>query len=165
MKTARVHHAARRRGGVAARGAGAAARAHAAHRRADARMPQTIRNHRPRRGVPAGSAAIGLDRWPQRADRLSLGARAMPSAFADTLRNWSRSQPDVILAHGSAAVAALQQATRTVPIVFLVAVDPVGTGFVASLARPGGNVTGFIAVRIQHRAGNGRSCSKRSRRA
>jgi ABC-type uncharacterized transport system substrate-binding protein len=51
--------------------------------------------------------------------------------------------PDVILAHGSAVVGALQQATRTVPIVFVVVAEPVGAGFVDSLARPGGNVTGF----------------------
>jgi len=51
--------------------------------------------------------------------------------------------PDVILAHGSGAVGALLQATRTVPIVFPVAGDPVGTGLVDSLARPGGNATGF----------------------
>ena len=51
--------------------------------------------------------------------------------------------PDVILASGSLAVAALQQATRTVPIVFVAVVDPVGAGFVESLARPGGNATGF----------------------
>jgi putative tryptophan/tyrosine transport system substrate-binding protein len=52
--------------------------------------------------------------------------------------------PDVILASGSAAMGALQQTTRTVPIVFTVVADPVGAGFVDSLARPGGNATGFI---------------------
>jgi putative ABC transport system substrate-binding protein len=52
--------------------------------------------------------------------------------------------PDVILAHGSLTVAALLQATRTVPIVFPFAVDPVGAGLVDSLARPGGNATGFM---------------------
>ena len=51
--------------------------------------------------------------------------------------------PDVILAHGAAAVAPLLQATRTVPIVFVAVADPVGAGFVDSLARPGGNATGF----------------------
>ena len=53
--------------------------------------------------------------------------------------------PDVILAHGASTVGPLLQATRTVPIVFPVAVDPVGAGFVDSLARPGGNATGFMS--------------------
>ena len=52
--------------------------------------------------------------------------------------------PDVILAHGASAVGPLLQATRTVPIVFPVVADPVGAGFVDSLARPGGNATGFM---------------------
>jgi putative ABC transport system substrate-binding protein len=52
--------------------------------------------------------------------------------------------PDVILATGSVSVAPLLQATRTVPIVFVHVPDPVGAGFVESLARPGGNATGFI---------------------
>jgi putative ABC transport system substrate-binding protein len=52
--------------------------------------------------------------------------------------------PDVILCSGSPSVAALQRATRSVPIVFVNVVDPVGAGFVESLVRPGGNVTGFI---------------------
>ena len=51
--------------------------------------------------------------------------------------------PDVILASTSASVAALEQASRTLPIVFASVTDPVGQGFVASLARPGGNTTGF----------------------
>jgi ABC-type uncharacterized transport system substrate-binding protein len=51
--------------------------------------------------------------------------------------------PDVILANATPAVAALQQATHTVPIVFTQVADPVSAGFVASLAKPGGNVTGF----------------------
>jgi putative ABC transport system substrate-binding protein len=51
--------------------------------------------------------------------------------------------PDVIFASGSAAVGPLRRATRTVPIVFAVTPDPVGAGFVESLARPGGNITGF----------------------
>jgi putative tryptophan/tyrosine transport system substrate-binding protein len=52
--------------------------------------------------------------------------------------------PDVILsATGTATVAPLLQATRTVPIVFVIVIDPVGAGFVTSLARPGGNATGF----------------------
>jgi putative tryptophan/tyrosine transport system substrate-binding protein len=53
--------------------------------------------------------------------------------------------PDVILAHGNSTVGPLRQATRTVPIVFPVMADPVGLGLVASLPRPGGNVTGFVS--------------------
>jgi putative tryptophan/tyrosine transport system substrate-binding protein len=52
--------------------------------------------------------------------------------------------PDVILANGSAGVGPLLEATRTVPIVFAIVPDPVGAGFVESLARPGGNATGFL---------------------
>jgi putative ABC transport system substrate-binding protein len=53
--------------------------------------------------------------------------------------------PDVILAVGGSVVGTLLQATRTVPIVFTLTPDPVGAGFVASLARPGGNATGFTS--------------------
>ena len=51
--------------------------------------------------------------------------------------------PDVILAQGSSPVASLLQVTSTVPIVFANVIDPVGAGYVDSLARPGGNITGF----------------------
>jgi putative ABC transport system substrate-binding protein len=54
--------------------------------------------------------------------------------------------PDVIVANGSPEVSALRQTTRTVPIVFANAADPVGQGFVASLSRPGGTVTGFTPL-------------------
>ena len=53
-------------------------------------------------------------------------------------------QPDLILSQDTPTTAALLQQTRTIPIIFAVAADPVGSGFVSSLARPGGNVTGFI---------------------
>ena len=52
--------------------------------------------------------------------------------------------PDVMLATGAAGVAPVLQATRTVPVVFVLVPDPVGAGFVNSLARPGGNATGFV---------------------
>jgi putative ABC transport system substrate-binding protein len=54
--------------------------------------------------------------------------------------------PDVILANGGAVMVPLQQVARTVPIVFAAVADPVGGGFVASLARPGGNATGFTNI-------------------
>ena len=56
------------------------------------------------------------------------------------------SAPDVIIATASAATAALQAATRTVPVVFTMVADPVSAGFVASLARPSGNITGFTSI-------------------
>jgi putative tryptophan/tyrosine transport system substrate-binding protein len=51
-------------------------------------------------------------------------------------------QPDVILAHSTPVTAALQRESRTIPIVFAVVADPIGSGFIASLPRPGGNITG-----------------------
>jgi len=53
-------------------------------------------------------------------------------------------QPDLIVGHTTPVTAALQQATSTIPLVFVIVSDPVGSGFVASLPRPGGNITGFI---------------------
>src|SRR5262252_9001469 len=72
--------------------------------------------------------------------------------------------PDVVLASGIPAATPLLQATRTVPIVFVQVVDPVGAGLVASLARPGGNATGFTVFEYGM-AGKGWNCSKRSRLA
>jgi putative tryptophan/tyrosine transport system substrate-binding protein len=54
--------------------------------------------------------------------------------------------PDVIIGHSTPVVAALLRATQTIPIVFVVVGDPVGSGFVASIAQPGGNVTGFVTL-------------------
>jgi len=55
-------------------------------------------------------------------------------------------QPDVILASSTPATGAFQRETRTIPIVFVTVSDPVGSGFVASLPRPGGNITGFTSA-------------------
>ena len=55
-------------------------------------------------------------------------------------------QPDLILSHNTPTTATLLQHTRTIPIVFAVVSDPVGSGFVASIPRPGGNVTGFTNI-------------------
>lgn len=54
--------------------------------------------------------------------------------------------PDVILANSTSATAAMQRETNTIPVVFVTVSDPVGSGFVASLAQPGGNITGFVNV-------------------
>jgi putative ABC transport system substrate-binding protein len=53
-------------------------------------------------------------------------------------------EPDLILSHNTPTTAALLQQTRTIPLIFATVVDPVGSGFVASVPRPGGNVTSFI---------------------
>ncbi|MGB7099857.1 MAG: ABC transporter substrate-binding protein [Xanthobacteraceae bacterium] len=72
-----------------------------------------------------------------------------PGSDADRFRKYAAElvalEPDVILASSTSSVAALQRITRSVPIVFAAVIDPVGAGFVASLARPGGNTTGFSA--------------------
>jgi putative ABC transport system substrate-binding protein len=70
-------------------------------------------------------------------------------ADADRIRTYAAElvalAPDVILATGNDGAAPLLQATRSVPIVFVIVPDPVGAGFVDSLARPGGNATGFTS--------------------
>ena len=86
-------------------------------------------------------------------------------------------QPDLILSQNTPTTAALLQQTRTIPIIFAIVADPVGSGFVASLARPGGNVTGFTNIEasmagkwlellkeIAPRVAGSPSCSTRQRR-
>src|SRR5215468_6480497 len=72
--------------------------------------------------------------------------------------------PDIILAGGTLSLAAMQQASRSMPIVFAAVADPVGGGFVDSLARPGGNVTGFMPSEYSL-SGKWWNCSRRLRRA
>jgi ABC-type uncharacterized transport system substrate-binding protein len=92
-------------------------------------------------------------RWATDGDRLRKSAADLVALA-----------PDVILANSNPVVFALQQATRTVPIVFTASTDPVGSGIVESLARPGGNATGFTSAEFGMSA-NGWNCSSRSRRA
>jgi ABC-type uncharacterized transport system substrate-binding protein len=78
---------------------------------------------------------------------LQLDIRWSAGIAADALKHAAELvalAPDVIVASGSSALGPLQQVTRTVPIVFVHVPDPVGGGFVDSLARPGGNATGFL---------------------
>ena len=101
---------------------------------------------------PEGQARIaafhqGLQEWgwtPGRNAQIDIRWGAVD---ADSSRRYAAElvalAPDVILAPTSPAMGALQQTTRTVPIVFVGIVDPVGAGFVETLARPGGNATGF----------------------
>ena len=72
--------------------------------------------------------------------RFASGDPALFKTYAAELVSLS---PDAILASSPPAVAALREQTRTIPIVFVLVVDPVGLGFAQSLARPGGNITGF----------------------
>jgi ABC-type uncharacterized transport system substrate-binding protein len=76
-------------------------------------------------------------RWPIPAD-------------ADSMQRFAKElvalQPELILSHITPTTAALMQQTRTIPIIFATVSDPVGSGFVASFSRPGGNVTGFTSI-------------------
>jgi putative tryptophan/tyrosine transport system substrate-binding protein len=76
-------------------------------------------------------------RWPIPADTESM------KRFAKEL---VALEPDLILSHITPTTAALLQETRTIPIIFATVSDPVGSGFVASFSRPGGNVTGFTSI-------------------
>ena len=75
--------------------------------------------------------------------RFASGDADRARAYGAELIRWA---PDVILANSSLVVAALKQQTKTIPIVFAQVVDPVNSGFVDSLARPGGNITGFVSL-------------------
>ena len=75
--------------------------------------------------------------------RFGAGDADRMRAYAEELVGLA---PDVILAHSSPVTAALQQATRTIPIVFVDVFAPVEQHFVSNLARPGGNITGFSSV-------------------
>ena len=72
--------------------------------------------------------------------RWAAGNSTRIQAFAKAL---VALQPDVIVGHVTPAVAALQKETSTIPIVFIQVSDPIGAGFIANLAHPGGNITGF----------------------
>jgi putative ABC transport system substrate-binding protein len=72
-------------------------------------------------------------------------ARGSPERFPDLAAELVRLNVDVIVAPNNPAVQATQRATRTIPIVMVLPTDPVGLGFVASLARPGGNTTGLTS--------------------
>ena len=70
-------------------------------------------------------------------------AEGRPERYAEIVAEFIRLKVDVIVTHSGAPVIAAKQATSFIPIVFAVAADPVDTGLVASLARPGGNITGL----------------------
>jgi putative tryptophan/tyrosine transport system substrate-binding protein len=73
-------------------------------------------------------------------------AASDPSRIKEYVEELIRLTPDVIVGNSTPVVAALRQATSTIPIVFAVVNDPVGQGFISSLATPGGNITGFTFI-------------------
>ena len=105
--------------------------------------PRTIRKLRP----ASRRSCRGCSNWAGSTAATCGSIRAGPPPMPTDIRKHAAElvalAPDVILALPPPTVAPLLQATRTVPIVFPVIVDPVGAGFVESLARPGGNATGF----------------------
>jgi len=98
--------------------------------------------------VTAFAHGLGASGWVEGKDirieyRFAAGDPTLFETYAAELVGLS---PDAILASTTPAVAAVQQKTRTIPIVFVLVVDPVGMGLVQSLAHPGGNITGFGAL-------------------
>jgi putative ABC transport system substrate-binding protein len=75
--------------------------------------------------------------------RWSAGKRELMRQYAEELVALA---PDVILANSTPVIATLKSLTNSIPIVFALSIDPVGLGFVKSLARPGGNITGFTFI-------------------
>jgi putative ABC transport system substrate-binding protein len=71
---------------------------------------------------------------------------AKPERLAEVAAELVRLKVDVIVTTSDAAIAAVKRQTQTIPIVMVISTDPVGTGFIASLARPGGNVTGLSTM-------------------
>ena len=135
-------------GGAAARGRSRRGRSRASGCGASAcscPQPRTIRNFRP----ASGRSCRGWQQLGWTIGRnVRIDTRWATANAADIRRHAAELvalAPDVILAHGASTVGPLLQATRTVPIVFPVVADPVGAGFVDSLARPGGNATGFMS--------------------
>ena len=140
-------------------------RADAAHRRAHARSRGRCGISGPRRGVPAGAAAIGLDRSAATCASTLAGRAAMPRTFAGTRRNWSRSRRTSFWPHGSLSAEAVA------------AGDPHRADRVRGRRRSGRRwlrrqpgAAGrqrhrLHRFRIQHGAANGWSCSNRSRQA
>ena len=92
-----------------------------------------------------GLAALGWTegRNIQVAYRFARGDAALARAHAEELVSLA---PEVLVGVSTPVTAALKQATRTIPVIFAIVTDPVGQGFIASLARPGGNITGFTFI-------------------
>jgi len=93
------------------------------------------------RGLEAEGWSVGKSLWIEY--RFAGGDANAMRAFA---KDFAELKPDCILGHSTPVVTALMQATRTIPIVFVSVSDPIGSGFVASMARPDGNMTGFTIL-------------------
>ena len=77
---------------------------------------------------------------------IEYGLASSADQLPETATELVRRKVDVIIASGTPPVKAAKNATRTIPIVFVAAIDPIATGVAASLAQPGGNVTGFALI-------------------
>ena len=113
---------------------------HAAHRCADDACRERPGSTGLRRGVPRGTAEARLDGRPQHpvdTRWATLGDAELRQRLAKEL---VALQPEIVLSQNTPTTAALVQQTRTIPIIFTAVSDPVGSGFVASFNRPGGNV-------------------------
>ena len=103
--------------------------------------------------VEGGNIQFDVHFTTQNIDRIRSGAAEIVASAPALIYVWS-----------NPGLAALKQATQTIPIVFVLVSDPVGSGLVANLARPSGNITGFQTLRLRS-AENGSNCSRRSRPA
>jgi putative ABC transport system substrate-binding protein len=136
--------------GVAAAACPLAARAQQRERvrRIGVLLPQRADDPNATDRITAFAQALQLLGWTN-GRNLRLDYKWSPGSAAETRKSADELvalEPDVILTAGAAALTQLLQATRSVPIVFTLVADPVGAGLVDSLAHPGGNATGFMAL-------------------
>ena len=126
-------------------GARAATRPYAADRCADGVCRERPGRTGLRRRIPGGTPEAWVGGGPQHPIdyRWTALDKELIRRFAKEL---VALQPDLILTQSTPATAELLQQTRTIPIVFGLLADPIGSGFVASFPRPGGNVTGFVTM-------------------
>jgi putative tryptophan/tyrosine transport system substrate-binding protein len=137
-EAAKIHCSYWRRGGDAARASGTAERADSTPWRATA-VCKGRPGIGPCRGVPQELQRLG---WTE-GRNLQIEYRWETSDLQKAAMELVALSPDVILVSTTPALSSMHQATRTVPIVFTQVADPVSAGFVASMAKPGGNITGF----------------------
>jgi putative ABC transport system substrate-binding protein len=134
--------------GVAALPLAARAQPSGRVRRIGVLMGGTEGDSQSRAGIAAFKAALKELGWTD-GTNIRIDIR-WGAANVDRMRELARELvslgPDLLFGHTTQPVAALQRETATIPIVFIVVSDPVGSGFVASLPRPGGNITGFINI-------------------